>query len=721
MWSLKRNRRRGKPTRRKHRGGSPECKIDIVVARYKESIVWLKEYADKGFNRVYIYNKGPEEVDCEGVGGAKQCEVIKLPNVGMCDQTYLYHIVENYDKLPAKGVTIFVPASTGKLHYKREMMNKIYQKVLHTKNTVFITEKSHQTVRDELYDFTIDSHLTANTNNRNNTGKQTPSEIRPFGKWYDKYFPGEKVYSKTYWGIFAASTEHIRARPKSFYEGLLSQVSTHKLHEVAHYLERAWTSIIRCADCFYDSNGNLIQGGGRITYTLDIVVARYNEQLEWLKKYANRNITRVFIYNKGKNSVTCEGVLPGKPCEVIKLPNVGVCDQTYLQHIIDRYDKGEFSDVTIFCPASISNPKDTYNKKYRFEKILDLVNDTVDTVFIVDKLNGNADEELNDFTLEKYDTSDLLNRNNAGKQHPSTFGKFGDWYRVHFPREETNLVSYGGIFAVSKKDILSRPKEFYENLNKQVNFKKFHVTSHYLERAWTSVWPRLESMYDFHGKRIGDGHVKRGGSRVPTFHIVIATAGRPQLEGMLNSLKGELNEGDAITIIFDGKSAKKNSGFSEGWKEGFKAHFNTIEQVPGLKHYGHASLNKYAPKVKPVTTFIMFADDDDTYVAGSFALLRSKCIDSDTLYIAKMKNVEKNLIIPDMGLKEIVLNRIGKPNGIIPYGDMGKAEFGINTYTGDFDYYNVLKDKVKNIVFLDDIIYTIGTDGGNAKNGNANA
>jgi hypothetical protein len=116
----------------------------------------------------------------------------------------------------------------------------------------------------------------------------------------------------------------------------------------------------------------------------------------------------------------------------------------------------------------------------------------------------------------------------------------------------------------------------------------------------------------------------------------------------------------------------------------------------------------------------MFADDDDTYVAGSFDILRTKCSDNDTLYIARMKNVQKNLIIPDVGLHSIELNRIGKPNGIIPYKDMGKAEFGINTYTGDFDYYNALKNKVKSVVFLEDIIYTIGTDGGNAKNGNSN-
>lgn len=222
-------------------------------------------------------------------------------------------------------------------------------------------------------------------------------------------------------------------------------------------------------------------------------------------------------------------------------------------------------------------------------------------------------------------------------------------------------------------------------------------------------------------RRRGSRRLRGGKVLVPTFHIVIATAGRPRLESMINSLRGELKEGDGLTIIFDGKNAKKNSGFSDGWIAGFKAQFHVIEQIPGLKHYGHASLNKYARHVKPETTFVMFADDDDTYVAGSFDILRKKCVNPETLYVAKMKNVEKNLIIPDMGLKEIVLNHIGKPNGIVPYRDVGKAEFGINSYGGDYEYYRSLKDKVKEIVFLDDIIYTIGTDDGNAKNGNNNS
>lgn len=460
--------------------------------------------------------------------------------------------------------------------------------------------------------------------------------------------------------------------------------------------------------------------GGNSEFKVDLVVARYKENLDWIKEYENRHFNKIYIYNKGGTEVSCENVIPGKACEVIKLPNVGVCDQTYLQHIINNYDSQNFADVTLFSPGSSGNKDHKwFNKKDRFKVILDKVHEIKDSVFVCEKLGKPVDEELNDFNIEKYNTSNISNRNDTGIQSPSEFNKFGDWYRANLPSMKHSMVSYGGIFAVSKKDILSHPKGTYEKYNNQVNKHKFHAASHYLERAWKSIYKDAKCI-------TLRGEIMQGGSQYvePTFHVVIATAGRPKLKNMLESLKGELKERDGLTIIFDGKNSKKNSGYSETWKEGFKTTINIIEQVPGLKHYGHASINKHAPGAKPETTYMMFADDDDTYIPGSFDILRKKCTDPQTLYISKMKNNNANVkihIIPPMGFTEIAKDNIGKPNGIIPYNDVGKAEMGIGTYTGDFDYYNTLKDKVKNIVFLDDIIYIIGVDTGDAKNGNNNS
>ena len=66
---------------------------------------------------------------------------------------------------------------------------------------------------------------------------------------------------------------------------------------------------------------------------LQIVVARYNEDVEWTRRYPN-----VIIYNKGEK---LEGF-----DNVVELPNVGREGHTYYKHITDNYDN--LCDHTIF-------------------------------------------------------------------------------------------------------------------------------------------------------------------------------------------------------------------------------------------------------------------------------------------------------------------------------------------------------------------------------------
>jgi hypothetical protein len=82
---------------------------------------------------------------------------------------------------------------------------------------------------------------------------------------------------------------------------------------------------------------------------------------------------------------------------------------------------------------------------------------------------------------------------------------------------------------------------------------------------------------------------------------------------MLDSLKTELLKGDAVTIVFDGPSAKSKSGFKNSWLIGHLAKINSIEQTPALGYWGHGVRTKYQSILTPRTTFIMHADDDDLY------------------------------------------------------------------------------------------------------------
>ena len=198
------------------------------------------------------------------------------------------------------------------------------------------------------------------------------------------------------------------------------------------------------------------------------------------------------------------------------------------------------------------------------------------------------------------------------------------------------------------------------------------------------------------------------GDRAATFHILIATGGRPTLKNLLDSLKGELTEHDAITIVFDGPDAEKKAGYNDVWFSGHLSKHTVMTQIPNLGAGigGEPVRTKYQTTLKPETTYIMYADDDDEYIKGSFAKLRTICKDPEVLYIAKMDYSDKpGLVIPRQN-KEIIHGDIGTPNGIVPFKYAGKAEWGMR-YGGDFDYYNALQKSVKSVVFLDLIIYTV--------------
>lgn len=193
---------------------------------------------------------------------------------------------------------------------------------------------------------------------------------------------------------------------------------------------------------------------------------------------------------------------------------------------------------------------------------------------------------------------------------------------------------------------------------------------------------------------------KQRGGQVPTFHIVVATAGRPSLKEMLDTLKPQLTAADAITLVFDGKEAKGKSGFSDTWKEGFKCPIAVFEEEPALGFWGHGIRNKYQGILKPETTYVMHADDDDLYTPDAFERLRTACVKSECLYISKFKFENQDKTIPSPGTKSVQQNNVSTQNGIIPFKQTTKGTWE-PVYGGDGAYYIKLSAAIGCTEFLD--------------------
>ncbi len=162
--------------------------------------------------------------------------------------------------------------------------------------------------------------------------------------------------------------------------------------------------------------------------TYCIVVARYNENIEWTKQFPN-----VIVYNKGDKMY--DGY------NEILLPNVGREGHTYYKHICDNYDN--LPDYTIFLQG---NP---------FDHSPNIINNLY-------KYINNTDLSIDFEFLSEY----IFECNLSGCSHHPGLQLIDTYEKIFGERKEYMEfeVGSGAQFIVSKKCILNRPKSFYSKI-----------------------------------------------------------------------------------------------------------------------------------------------------------------------------------------------------------------------------------------------------------------
>lgn len=185
-----------------------------------------------------------------------------------------------------------------------------------------------------------------------------------------------------------------------------------------------------------------------------IVIARYNENLDWLKSIKIPYI----IYNKGN-----EIDLPN-----FKLDNVGRESHTYIYHIIKNYDK--LDDWTCFLQGDpMYHINFLINEKsfYDFKK-----GDNFENLNTIWRYDGNSDKlELFNLLEEKINNIYFISHYvsfcdiNGFPEHPNL--NITKFLNEFFPEEDKNKMikfSVGAQFIVPKELILKHSKDFYVRL-----------------------------------------------------------------------------------------------------------------------------------------------------------------------------------------------------------------------------------------------------------------
>lgn len=220
-----------------------------------------------------------------------------------------------------------------------------------------------------------------------------------------------------------------------------------------------------------------------------LVVARYNEDLEWLKQDPY-NKYDVIIYNKGDNDNFYK---PPKLREIIKLNNLGISIHSYFYHIINNYDN--LDDITVFLPGScmdeITHNEKTYMKKDQTIKTMKYTEETKNSVFIIHiHTERPVNEELYNFMIDSHPINNAQNREKNSDESllKSQIRPFGKWYEHVFNGIEIHDISYKGIFSLTKEHIHNRSKESYKELMNYIGKDKNEETSHYFERSFLAVF-----------------------------------------------------------------------------------------------------------------------------------------------------------------------------------------------------------------------------------------
>ena len=226
---------------------------------------------------------------------------------------------------------------------------------------------------------------------------------------------------------------------------------------------------------------------------VEIVVARYNENMEWIKNEPF-NASSYIVYNKGPNS---DFTKTDKFKEEIKLDNVGREIHSYLTHIINNYDNKSLADITVFLPGSV----ELSHKYDKASRLLNKILETKTDIFACTLSEAPVFDELKDFKIDNYMSTNERNKkiNTDTSMQISDIRPYGEWYKSTFSNKniDSKCATYNSIFGITRETILKNPKSYYEELNNQVNTHHNPETVHYFERAWPSVFYQSENIVEF--------------------------------------------------------------------------------------------------------------------------------------------------------------------------------------------------------------------------------
>jgi hypothetical protein len=189
-----------------------------------------------------------------------------------------------------------------------------------------------------------------------------------------------------------------------------------------------------------------------------IIVARYNEDVSWTKKY------NCVVYNKGMDEI--EGS--------IRLDNVGRESHSYLRHIITNYHN--LDETLVFLQGNPLQHPINFNSLFDIEE-----------VGYSDKIQNLSPDRWGEHMSNKEDFT--ISEWNGKIANPKGY-KLGEWWErtTGEPYKRSPMVFWNALFSVKKEFVLKRNLESYISIYKTLLHSSNPVEGHYCERTWFNIF-----------------------------------------------------------------------------------------------------------------------------------------------------------------------------------------------------------------------------------------
>jgi hypothetical protein len=212
---------------------------------------------------------------------------------------------------------------------------------------------------------------------------------------------------------------------------------------------------------------------------VQVVVARYAEDLRWLDELPHRDIV---VYDKNDAGDASHGNPPARAV-VRRLRNEGREGHTYLHHILRHWD--DLADVTIFLPGSAHAH---FYKRRKLVRVVDAVCAGRPGAVPASRAPQPIHEHLAGLALDEWASTDADNARatRVVDLKPCDPRPFGRWYAAR-GLPPTRFVTYHGVFAASRDRIRSNPRALYRALLDDVRGHSNPEAGHYLERSWHAL------------------------------------------------------------------------------------------------------------------------------------------------------------------------------------------------------------------------------------------